>query len=223
MELLSRVLTVLKTKAKSFGFDKLEMKSIATAIADNLQLGEDATEEEITTAIEDAVDKQIPMLKIVQSMSARLSKKVTTKTGDDDDDTDDDDENQKKSKKKSDEVPEYVKQLTDTINALSAKIDGINAEKLSDKRKSKLETLLKDTGTFGKSVLKTFSKMTFESDEDFDEYFEEVESDLKALNQERVDAGLEKMGVKVNPNDIKKKKQEEVATDEEIDDIAEQM
>lgn len=220
MELLQRVLSVLKTKAKDFGFDKAEMKSIAKNIADNLQLGEEATEEEIQTAVETAVDGALPMLKIVQSVSSRMAQKTRKK--EDEDDDDDDDEPTKGGKSTKSE-PDFVKTLQDAITALNAKIDGLTTERLTDSRKSKLEKLLKDTGTFGKSVMKNFSKMKFENDDEFDEFYSEVKTDLEELNQERIDQGLEKLGVAISQKETKKTPKIEEATDDEIDEIANQM
>ena len=57
--------------------------------------------------------------------------------------------------------------------------------------------------------------MKFENDEEFEEFYSEVEEDLKSYNQERADAGLSSLG---NPPGAGSKKQEEheVLTDEEV-------
>ena len=61
--------------------------------------------------------------------------------------------------------------------------------------------------------------MSFESDDDFDEFYSEVEEDLKALNQERANAGLAALG---NPpaTDGNKPKEDEVISDAEIEALA---
>ena len=53
---------------------------------------------------------------------------------------------------------------------------------------------MKDSGTFGTRTLKSFNKMSFENDEEFEEFLSEVTEDLKVYNQERANAGLSTMG-----------------------------
>ena len=77
-----------------------------------------------------------------------------------------------------------------TIEALTGKVTELEGEKTTTSRKAKLEAILKDSGTFGTCTLKSFSKMSFENDDEFEEFLSEVEEDLKAYNQERADAGL---------------------------------
>lgn len=61
--------------------------------------------------------------------------------------------------------------------------------------------------------------MKFENDDEFDEFYSEVEEDLKNYNQERADAGLSTLG---NPPAAGggKPKEDEVLTDEEIKALA---
>lgn len=110
-----------------------------------------------------------------------------------------------------------MKGLLDVVKALKDEVASMKAEKMSDGRKVKLETLLKDSGTFGKSTLKNFSRMKFDTDEDFDEYFAEVEEDLKSYNQEKANKGLSEMG---GAPSVGGKISEEVLTDDEVKALA---
>ena len=114
------------------------------------------------------------------------------------------------------EEPEWFKAFREQQEARFAALEG---EKTTSGRKAKLEALLKDAGTFGTRTLKSFAKMSFESDDDFDEFYSEVEEDLKALNQERANAGLAALG---NPpaTDGNKPKEDEVISDAEIEALA---
>lgn len=218
-----KVLTVLKTKAKQLGFSYQELKSVAAKIADNLELEDDASDEDVNSAIENAVDDAMEFLSVSQSAAQRAIANYKAKhnvSDDDDDDADggegDDDDtnndgNGKKGKKnrqqrqssKSDEdtddnnsAPAWAKSLTDAIKSLGDKVSLLERGKVSDGRRIKLQELLKDTGKFGERKLKDFDRIadTFKDDEDFDQYFDEVSEDLDAYNQERADAGLSKLG-----------------------------
>ena len=218
-----KVLTVLKTKAKQLGFSYQELKSVAAKIADNLELEDDASDEDVNSAIENAVDDAMEFLSVSQSAAQRAIANYKAKhnvSDDDDDDADggegDDDDtsndgNGKKGKKnrqqrqspKSDEdtddnnsTPAWAKSLTDAIKSLGDKVSSLERGKVSDGRRIKLQELLKDTGKFGERKLKDFDRIadTFKDDEDFDRYFDEVSEDLDAYNQERADAGLSKLG-----------------------------
>jgi hypothetical protein len=218
-----KVLTVLKTKAKQLGFSYQELKSVAAKIADNLELEDDASDEDVNSAIENAVDDAMEFLSVSQSAAQRAIANYKAKhnvSDDDDDDVDggegDDDDtnndgNGKKGKKnrqqrqssKSDEdtddsnsTPAWAKSLTDAIKSLGDKVSSLERGKVSDGRRIKLQELLKDTGKFGERKLKDFDRIadTFKDDEEFDQYFDEVSEDLDAYNQERADAGLSKLG-----------------------------
>lgn len=218
-----KVLTVLKTKAKQLGFSYQELKSVAAKIADNLELEDEASDEDVNSAIENAVDDAMEFLSVSQSAAQRAIANYKAKhnvSDDDDDDADDgegddddtnNDGNGKKGKKnrqqrqssKSDEdtddnnsVPAWAKSLTDAIKSLGDKVSSLERGKVSDGRRIKLQELLKDTGKFGERKLKDFDRIadTFKDDEEFDQYFDEVSEDLDAYNQERADAGLSKLG-----------------------------
>lgn len=125
-----------------------------------------------------------------------------------------------KNKGKNDDAPEWAKGMMQTIETLTGKISALEGDKITTSRKAKLEALLKDAGTFGSRTLKSFSKMSFESDEEFEEFYSEVEEDLKAYNQERADAGLSTMGAPPAASGGKPK-EEEPFNDNEIDEMAE--
>lgn len=110
-----KVLSVLKTKGKQLGFSYQELKSVAAKIADNLELEDNASDEDVASAIENAVDDAMEFLSVSQSAAQRAIANYKAKhkisdddddddaddgEGDDDDDTPNDDNGGKKGKKK---------------------------------------------------------------------------------------------------------------------------
>lgn len=232
MDRKQQVLLKLKPKVKAFGFNKKELMSVAAKIADNLTSTDDASDEDVNAEIDTAIDAVLPYLQVSQSFANRVIEENRKKNDDDETDDDDDDEssnstnrqpgsNKKnpQNKGKNDDAPEWAKGLVQTVQILNDEIAALKGEKVTTTRREKLESLLKDAGTFGTRTLKSFNKMKFENDEEFEEFYSEVEEDLKSYNQERADAGLSSLG---NPPGAGSKKQEknEVLTDEEVIAIA---
>jgi len=228
------ILKQLKTKAKAFGFSKKELESVADTISNNLEVAEDASEEDVNAAIESSVDAVLPFLKVSQSAANRAIQafRDAHPVDDDTDDADEDDDDttttppaKKKSAKKGnkaqttrddDDTPAWAKKLF-------ARLDKIEGESTADKRLSQLEGLLKDTGTFGSRTIKAFKRMKFDTDEEFEDYLDEVKSDLEELNQERANDGLSKLGSVPNTGGKKKAEDEdkvEPMTDDELKELA---
>lgn len=225
-----QVFVKLKLKAKALGFNSKELKGIAAKIADNLISADDASEEDVNAEIDEKIEAVLPYLTFGQSQANRLLDEWKKNHPETDDDDDDDDgtsgiqarqtgsKRNSQNKGKNDDTPEWAKGLLQTVQSLNDEIVALKGEKVTSTRREKLESLLKDAGTFGARTLKSFNRMKFENDDEFDEFYSEIEEDLKAYNQERADAGLSNLG---NPpgSGSGKPKDEEVLTDEEIDAI----
>lgn len=245
-----RVLEVLKTRKeiKALGLSRKELKGIAAKVADKLDLKDDATDDEVTEAIDDAVDSIVPYLEVVQTVAdRRLQSYKDAHPTDEDDDDDDDDPNaepegnkghkkpsSKKGKKgegQDDEDSALAKALAkalapfgESLNTLKGQIEELQKGKTADSRKARLEALVKDTGKFGERAIKAFNRMSFKTDEDFEDYLDEVEEDLETENQERLNKGLEALGKPVGAqpgkNAGKKTGEEEVMSDDEVKELA---
>lgn len=218
---------MLKPRLKSLGFNKKELMGVAATIADNLTADEEASEEDVNAEIDKAVDAVLPILTLAQTQASRLmdSYKKKHEIVDDDDDDDDDEPTQKdqKSQKRqkptdkkdaNDGVMEQLKALMGVVTKMQEDFTSFKGEKVTDLRKQKLEALLKDTGVFGARTMKNFAKMSFDNDEEFEEYYSDVEKDLKDFNQERASAGLSALGA--IPGAKTKQVKEEPFSDEEI-------
>jgi hypothetical protein len=227
---------MLKPKVASMGFNKKELQGIAAKIADNLKSEEEAAEEDVEAEISQAIELYLPILSISQSQANRLldewKKNHPTRSDEDDEDDEEEDitpvrRNQSKGNtnktsdgnKAANGSSEEMKLLLETINSLKSDIQAMKQGKTSDDRAKRLEALLKDTGSYGNRTLKSFRKMSFKDDDEFEEFITEVEDDLKAYNQERANEGLSTLGVPPGATATKQKK-DDVLTDAEIDAIA---
>lgn len=212
------------------GFSREELEGIAADVANNLELDEEASDEDVNAEIEKQVNAVLPYLKIAQKTAQRTIQSFKDSQDLDDDEVDDDDDDpagnkkpiRKQKKEKEEQVPGWAQALITQNKALQTEILGLKSERENDGRRSKLKALLKDKGTFGKTVLKNFDKMNFENESEFDDFYDGIVEDLAAIDQERANEGLGKLGA---PAAQRKPKKEEVEVikDNEIDELAETM
>lgn len=233
MERKQLVFLRLKPKMKALGFNRKELQGIAANIADNLTSAEDASDEEINAEIDAKIDAVIPFLQVGQSYANRLLEDAR-RNNNEDNEPDGDDDNpvhkgdkrqtgskSKTNKEENEDAPAWAKGLLETVETLRGEISTLKGEKIATTRKSKLADLLKDSGSFGSRILKSFDRMKFETDEEFDEFYSEVEEDLKAYNQECADAGLATLGNPPAAGGGKGAgKEDEPFSDKDIEDMA---
>lgn len=219
------VLDILKPKSKALGFNKEELESVAADIADNLDLEDEASDEDINAKATEAVDAAIPSLKLAQKVANRIvqsSKKKDPKKDDNEPEpveppTPKKDDNQE-------DVPAWAQALIAQNKALQTEILDMKTERETDGRRTKLKALLKDTGTFGKSILKQFDKMKFENEPDFEEFYDGVVEDLGTLNQERANEGLAKLGATATGGSKKKEDDKpDTLSEKQIDELADTL
>jgi hypothetical protein len=237
-----KVLEVLKTRKeiKALGFSRKEVKGIAAKIADKLDLEEDASEEDVTKAVDDEIDSALSMLQFAQTVADRRIQEYRNahpNLDDDDDDNDDDDDDPdfssshnspsaKKGKgkgKNQSAVEKMLGELNATISGLKTEISELKQGNTANSRKAKLEALVKDTGKFGERTLKSFARMSFKDDEEFEAFLDEVQEDLDAENKERAEKGLDKLGtppaVRSKGVDVVKQ-EDELMSDDEVKELA---
>lgn len=221
MDIKLKVLKVLKPRVKSFGFNKRELMSVAAGIADNLDLEDDASEEDVQAAVDTAVDAALPYLRVGQSFANRLLESSKRKN---DDEGEDDGERETSSQKEDNAKDSEMKALLSAVKTLTDQVAELKADKTASTRRDRLHAVVKDAGAFGTRAIKNFSRMEFDSDEDFEEWLAEVETDVKEYQQERADAGLSTLA---NNPEIGKggkgDKKEEVMSDKELEALADQM
>lgn len=220
----TKVFRRLKTKAASLGFSKSELRGIAEQISNNSELEDDANDEDIDAEI----DAVLPYLKVGQQQAQRIARAVkptTPKDGDEDDDDVEPSEPSatRKSKNKTDEEesPSWAKSLVKSVETLSNEVQSLKVEKTTSTRKTRLEAVLKDSGKFGKRILRDFDRLKFADDDDFEDYLSDVEEELSDYKQEQ---GNEDLNTVTKPvGSTGKKSKTNVATDAEVDAVVANM
>lgn len=241
-----KVLEALKTSKdiKALGFSRRELKGVAAKIADKLdsEIKEDASDEEVQEIVDEAIDAALPFLQFSQTVvDSRVQgyKNAHPLREDDDDEDDDKDEPGSRKNRKSrvsknkdegnegdDDSPfaKALKQVMDKLDGMQSEITELKSGKTTEGRKNKLEKLLKGTGKFGERTLKAFNRMSFEDDDEFEDFYDEVEADLEAENQERANRGLERLGAPDATagaaNNRSKKDDNEMMSDDEVKELA---
>ncbi|MGJ1211926.1 hypothetical protein [Sphingobacterium multivorum] len=93
----------------------------------------------------------------------------------------------------SEEVPAYIKAITDGMKALTDTVAGLKSEKVVTDRQSlilgKLANADKD---YSAKVLRDFGRMSFATDEDFATYLADVETDFANHTQTQAESKLGK-------------------------------
>lgn len=221
MDIKALVLKDLKPKTKALGFSGDEVESAAENISGNLTIDETASEEEVAEAVSKAVDAALPFLKLSQKASSRVinewKKSHSDKDGDEKDPQDGDDKGKTK-KDGDDSVPAWAQAIIDANNQMRQELAAMQTEKATASRRGRLESVLKDSGKYGERLLKSFDRMSFKDDAEFEEFLADAQEDLKSYNQERADQGLSTLGAP--PSAGSKGTQKKELTDAEADEVA---
>lgn len=133
------------------------------------------------------VDKEVAESN--KTLEANFRKKYHIK----DDDADDDDEPGVKGKGKDGDIAAIVKAAVDAALApMKETIDGFKAKEVGKTRLQALEDALKECKdeNFKAQTLKDFGRMSFASDDDFNEYLSGKTADVKTANQRVADDAL---------------------------------
>ena len=221
------VFNVLKLKSKALGFSKDELEGIAADVANNFDLDEEASDEDANAEIEKQVDAVLPFLKIAQKTAQRTIQKFKDSTDDNDgtddlDDTGIEEDNHKIKEKAKENIPAWAQALIEQNKALQTEILSMKSDNVTNGRRSKLKALLSGKGTFGKTVLKNFDRMKFNDESEFDDFYDGVIEDLAAIDQERANEGLGKLGAPSGP-EHKEEPKPEVLKADEIDALADTL
>lgn len=209
-------MVLLKTKAKHLGFSRRELRKVGNQILASLP--EDIEDDNLEEAIGKKIDEYMPILQMMQSAADRQRAGASRSTKDDDDDDDDDDQDDdddddpddddepkkgKKSKKgkkhvKSDDDDDDIddedfKDAPAWAKKLYKMAQNGNGYKHQSSRRGMVEEAVHGSGFLGKHILKEFEKKEFESDEDFEEYLDEVRDEVSEYQKERGERGLDKL------------------------------
>lgn len=172
----------LKTKAASLGFAQAELRSIAETISNNPTLTEDAGEAEIDPLI----DQVLPFLQAGQKMATRLvnqAKPTPTPTQTEviGPPAPTPPSNSTTPPTPTDPNTQALNAVLESLKGLKDEIATLKSERTAGTRRSQLESLLKDKGTYGQRVLKSFDRMTFANEEEFTEFLTEIQEEAKTV------------------------------------------
>jgi hypothetical protein len=203
----SKILQALKPKVASLGFTNEELESVAEQISETLQ--EDADEDQINAGI----DAVIPYLKLSQSAATRIVNAQKKKV-------------EKPKKKESPASPEAetesenpdedkFNKLLAVIEEQNKKIDSLINKDQKATRRSIFESKLKELPPELRATkLKDFERMSFQDQEDFDNYISEVEEDIPTILQGLANTNLSATGKPFKSGALKNE-----ATDDEVKNI----
>lgn len=172
-----KILQQLKTKYSNLGLSVKTLEGFAE------QLATTVTDE---TQIEGAVQGAEFYLKIAQAEADRVrqdSKKNTT--------TQQQQTTEPQKTETNNDTPEWAKGFQQKMEALTSKIASLETEKTSTSRRSLLEQKIeKANPTLKAKILKDFSRMNFENEDQFTDYLTETESDVSTIVQSEINKGL---------------------------------
>lgn len=181
-----KILIALKTKFKNLGFGDSTFDTVATFL-------------EATVTEETQIDNSVAGVEsLLKGFQADADKRVTTavqkvKTETPPKGGDDKKQEPTMPPTQSDDIPSWAKGLTDTISALTSKINTLESDKTIGTRKQTLEAKLKAANCSEQlqaKILKDFSRMNFDKDEDFAAYLTETEQDVATLAQQTANDSL---------------------------------
>lgn len=97
----------------------------------------------------------------------------------------------KEPKPGTDDTPAWAKALIEQNKTLNERLSAFEGSKTTETRLQALQGKLTNVPeAFKAKALKDFKRMNFESEEDFEAYLGEVDTDITALNQELADSKL---------------------------------
>lgn len=206
-------MVLLKTKVKHLGFSRRELRKVGNQILASLP--EDIEDDNLEEAIGKKIDEYMPILQMMQSAADRQRAAASRSTKGDDDDDDDDpdddededpddddddpDEKKPKKKKKSKTVDDDdiddddFKDAPAWAKKLYKMAQNGNGYKHQSSRRGMVEEAVHGSGFLGKHILKEFEKKEFKSDEDFEEYLDDVRDEVLEYEKERNERGLDKL------------------------------
>lgn len=171
-----KILQALKTKFKNLGFGDTTFDAVASFL-------------EATVTEETQIDTSVAGVEgLLKGFQADADKRVTTAVQKVKTETPPKAVEPTPVVQPTEEIPSWFKSFSETI---TSKINAIETGKVIETRKSVLESKLTNCSPELKAkILKDFSRMNFETQEDFDSYMTETEQDVATLAQQASNESL---------------------------------
>lgn len=169
-----RLFETLKDKCSDMGLSVKSLEEIAEMGSNGL------TEESTQEQIEEAVNRSLPIAKLMQAEATRWAAARKSQNTS---------KEQDGRKNKADEMPDWFKtyqqQQKEERENLLAEIEKLKGGKVEEFRTNQVNTVLANAKpSFKERVLRDFKRMKFDADEDFTVYLEELKNDLETYEQE---------------------------------------
>ena len=194
MSKIKQVMKLLKTKASPYGFSRKELTKVGNLILASIP--DDVEDDELEEAITKKVDEYLPILQLSQANADRNRAASRTQVDDPDDDPDDEPVVKKKHKKLSNDdddiEDEDFKDAPNWAKKLYRMVMNNNGAAQSSRRAT-VEEAVRNAGHLGKHFLKEFEKRTFKSDNDFNNWLDDVRSECSEYENELTERGLKKL------------------------------
>jgi|SRR5215217_2137222 len=192
MSLRIKIKERLKVKYPNVNLRRFRVNAIADALEEDLE--DEATDEEIDTQI-DRVNKFMDFAKTAKADDELTTFRKGKEDGPDEDPKTDPktDEPAKVDPKTKTDQPDFEAILGKFMAPVLQEIASLKADKVSGTRTEKLNTVLaKSDDKFKKTTLAAFKRMKFETDEEFEEYLEELTETAADFIQADADDKLDK-------------------------------
>ena len=177
-----KILLAIKTKYANLGLSAKTLEGFA-----NILVATVSEEEQIETAVNGLES----FAKLAQSEADRVRQEAKAPKQPETPKPDAQPETPKMETPPNNDTPEWAKNLTETLESLRNKVDSLETEKALSSRRSVLEQRIeKANPTLKAKILKDFSRMKFESDDQFNEYLTETETDVSEIVQSEVTKAL---------------------------------
>lgn len=189
-QMKTKILKALKPKVASLGFNPTERQSIADSIDGNLNLEDDATDEEIDAAINGAITAALPYLQMAQASSTRVINDYKEKNPikPTDPTTPPANGGNGSETPPQEDEPAWAKAIRESNEAILARLNRADEADRSQAYQKQLADRLKDVDPI--FYTREAKKQKFENDEAFETYVEEVVADWTAFNQGKANESL---------------------------------
>lgn len=191
-----KILAALKNKFKNMGFSDKAFEGVADHLATTVT-EEDKIEtavsgvEGLLKAFQGDVDKRVS--DAVKKAKEEAAKK---KQAGGDNQSNPNTPQPPAGGESDDDAPAWAKAIIQSNENLQKELAAIKGEKVAQTRQQTLQSVFDSDDLkgapdfFKKQVLKNFNRMSFDSEDVFNEYLEEVKADAKTAIQEAADKGL---------------------------------
>ncbi len=115
---------------------------------------------------------------------------------------------------------EAAKKQQEEFEAFRNDFNAMKAEKVKESREKQLAAILEGTGEEGEQYKKFYAKMSFDTDEDFNDFLNTVQDGVKAKKQKHANEGLDRLGKPGAGEHQEHGEQKPVMTEAEMDALA---